>query len=507
MNYVKIFDTTLRDGEQSPGFSMNLEEKIRLAVQLEKLGVDVIEAGFPSASPEDFESVKKIAQTLKKTEICGLARAMESDIKTCWEAIKFAKKPRIHTFLATSPIHMEFKLKKTPEQILEMAVNAVKLAKSLCDRVDFSPEDAGRSDRDFLVKVIEAVIEAGADTINIPDTVGFLQPDEFGDLIRYLIKNVKNSDQVIFATHCHNDLGMATANSLAGVKNGARQIECTVNGIGERAGNCALEEAVMALSVRKDYFEIETGINTKEIHHTSRLLEQITGQKVQANKAIVGKNAFAHESGIHQDGILKKRETYEILTPESIGLNQNEIVIGKHSGRAALRNHLQKMGYEITDEKMPEIFAKFKNLADKKKEILDSDLDVLMMGESFAKQRTWELVDFSVSSGAMTPWCKLTLRNLKTNETFTEESTGTGMVDAAYKNIEAICGKFGELTDFYMENVTDGLDAQAVVNVRLLRKNGNVVSGKFGDTDVVKAAILAYIETINKVCLVPREEF
>lgn len=501
MNYVKIFDTTLRDGEQSPGFSMNLEEKIRLAVQLEKLGVDVIEAGFPAASPEDFESVKKIAQTLKKTEVCGLARAMESDIETCWEAIKSAQKPRIHTFLATSPIHMEFKLKKSPEQILEMAVKAVKLAKSLCERVDFSPEDAGRSDRDFLVKVIEAVIEAGADTINIPDTVGFLQPEEFGELIRYLITNVKNSDQAIFATHCHNDLGMATANSLAGVKNGARQIECTVNGIGERAGNCALEEAVMAMEVRKDYFKLETGINTKEIYHTSRLLEQITGQKVQSNKAIVGKNAFAHESGIHQDGMLKNRETYEILTPESIGLNENEIVIGKHSGRAALKNHLQKMGYEILDEKMPEVFIKFKNLADKKKEILDSDLDVLMMGDSFSKQRKWGLVDFEVSSGAEMPYCKLSLKNLKTGAIFTEACSGTGMVDAAYKNIETICGNFGKLTDFYMENVTNGLDAQAIVNIRLRKKNGTVLSGKYGDTDVIKAAILAYLETINKTCL------
>lgn len=501
MNYVKIFDTTLRDGEQSPGFSMNLDEKIRLAVQLEKLGVDVIEAGFPAASPEDFESVKKIAKTLKKTEVCGLARAMESDIKICWEAIKLAKKPRIHTFLATSPIHMEFKLKKTPKQILEMSVNAVKLAKSLCNRVDFSPEDAGRSDRTFLVKVIEAVIEAGADTINIPDTVGFLQPDEFGDLINYLITNVKNSEKAIFATHCHNDLGVATANSLAGVKNGARQIECTVNGIGERAGNCALEEAVMAMEVRKDYFKIKTGINTKEIYHTSRLLEQITGQKVQSNKAIVGKNAFAHESGIHQDGILKNRETYEILTPESIGLNENEIVIGKHSGRAALKNHLQKMGYNISDEKIPEIFIKFKNLADKKKEILDSDLDVLMMGDSFSKKRLWELVKFEVSSGLKKPYCKISLKNLKTNEIFTEECSGTGMVDAAYKNIETICGNFGTLTDFYMENVTDGLDAQAIVNIRLQKKNGKVISGKYGDTDVIKASILAYLETINKTNL------
>ncbi|MCK5461165.1 2-isopropylmalate synthase [Candidatus Gracilibacteria bacterium] len=500
-NYVKIFDTTLRDGEQSPGFSMHLEEKIRLAIQLEKLGVDVIEAGFPAASPEDFESVKRIAQTLKTTEICGLSRAMESDITTCYEAIKHAKKPRIHTFLATSPIHMEFKLKKTPSQILTMATNAVKFAKSLCDRVDFSPEDAGRSDRQFLVEIIEAAIQAGADTINIPDTVGFLQPSEFGDLIRFLIKNVKNSDKAIFATHCHNDLGLATSNSLAGVLNGARQIECTVNGIGERAGNCALEEAVMSMRVRKDFFNLQTGINTEEIHKTSRLLEQITGQKVQSNKAIVGKNAFAHESGIHQDGMLKNRETYEILTPESIGLDKNEIILGKHSGRAALKAHLQKMGYTISDEKMPEIFVKFKTLADKKKELSDFDLDALMMGENHSMPQKWALVKFEVTSGSQTPWCKLTLKNLETNNSITKENTGTGMVDAAYKNIEAICGNFGKLTEFYMENVTNGLDAQAVVNIRLENLDGKVLSGKYGDTDIVKAAIMAYLEVINKATL------
>ncbi len=502
-NYVKIFDTTLRDGEQAPGFSMNLDEKIRLALQLERLGVDVIEAGFPAASPDDFAAVKKIAETLQKPEICGLCRAVESDIAATADAISGAQKPRIHTFIATSPIHMEYKLKKTPEQIVEYAVKAVKFAKSKCDRVDFSPEDAGRSDRDFLVKIIEAVIDAGADTINIPDTVGYLLPSEFGDLIAYLIKNVKNSDKVIFATHCHNDLGLAVANSLAGVKAGARQIECTVNGAGERAGNAALEEIVMAMKVRQDFFELETGIETTEITKTSKLLEQITGQRIQANKAIVGKNAFAHESGIHQHGMLSHRETYEILTPESVGLAKNEIVLGKHSGRAALKNRLEEMGYELDDDKLLEVFKKFKGLADRKKEITDADLDVLMMSDEFQSatqdSRKWELVDFAVSSGKETPRATIVLKDLTTDKSITAENDGTGMVDAAYKGIEQICGKVGELTDFSMENVTTGLDSQAVVNVRLALEDGSVIAGRAGDTDIVQASISAYLNAINRI--------
>lgn len=500
-NYVKIFDTTLRDGEQAPGFSMNLEEKIRLAVQLEKLGVDVIEAGFPAASPDDFEAVKLIANTLKNPEICGLARAMESDIKATWEAIKTAKKPRIHTFIATSPVHMEFKLKKEPEQVLEMGVKSVKYAKSLCDRVDFSPEDAGRSDRDFLVKIIEAAIDAGADTINIPDTVGYTMPSEFGELIAYLIKNVQNADQAIFATHCHNDLGLAVANSLAGVRNGARQVECTINGAGERAGNAALEEIVMALNVRKDFYNIQTGIETTEICKTSKLLEQITGQKVQANKAIVGRNAFAHESGIHQDGMLKNRETYEILTPQSVGLEQTEIILGKHSGRAALKNHLEKMGYQIADEKIPQIFEKFKQLADKKKKITDADLDVIMMGKSNdAKPQHWSLEGYSVSSNnGEASFAKITLKDNLNGKISHMKKTGTGMVDAAFQCIEEICGEHGELTDYCIDSVTDGLDAQAIVKLRLEHENGQVVSGRSGDTDIVKASILAYLEIINKI--------
>ena len=498
-NYVRIFDTSLRDGEQAPGFSMNLEEKVRLAVQLEKLGVDVIEAGFPIASPDDFAAVEKIAKTVKKSEICGLARATEKDIKTAWEAVQHAKKPRIHTFIATSPVHMEYKLKKKPEEVLEMGIKAVKYAKSLCDRVDFSPEDAGRSDRDFLVKMIDAAINAGADIINIPDTVGYLTPDEFGDLIAYLIKHVENSDKVIFATHCHNDLGLAAANSLAGVKNGARQIECTVNGIGERAGNAALEEIVMTLRTRHDFFRLETGIHTEELAPTSKLLQQITGQRVQSNKAIVGKNAFAHESGIHQHGMLSHRETYEIMTPESVGIAKTEIVLGKHSGRAALKARLNEMGYDTDEEKLNEIFEKFKKLADAKKEVTDADLDVLMMGEEDSAKELWSLEYFKVSSGTHTiPSTQVTLRNEETQETITVEKSGTGMVDAAYQAIEEICGKHGKLTDFAMDSVTSGLDAQAVVKVRFETEDGQVFTAKAGDCDIVKASILAYLGVINK---------
>lgn len=497
-NYVKFFDTSLRDGEQAPGFSMRLEEKVRLAVQLEKLGVDVIEAGFPIASPDDFAAVEKIAKTLKKTEVCGLARAIEKDIKTAWEAVRHAKAPRIHTFIATSPVHMEYKLKKTPEEILQMGVKAVQQAKSLCDRVDFSPEDAGRSDRDFLVKIIEAAIDAGADTINIPDTVGYLTPDEFGELMAYLIANVKNSEKAIFATHCHNDLGLSVPNSLAGVKNGARQVECTINGIGERAGNAALEELAMIFRTRHDFYGLEIGLCTEELASTSKLLQQITGQRVQANKAIVGKNAFAHESGIHQHGMLSHRETYEIMTPESVGIDKTEIVLGKHSGRAALKVRLKEMGYDVKEEKLNEVFERFKKLADDRKEVTDADLDVLMMGEK-GQKALWTLEYFKVSSGTHAiPTTKITLRHEPTQETFMAEKSGTGMVDAAYQAIEAICGKHGQLTDFAMDSVTSGLNAQAVVRVRLETENGTVFTAKSGNCDIIRASILAYLGVINK---------
>ncbi len=500
-NYIRIFDTTLRDGEQAPGFSMNIEEKVRLAVQLEKLGVDVIEAGFPAASPDDFTAVQTIAKTLQKTEVCGLARAMKTDIETTWQAIKDAKKPRIHTFIGTSPLHMEFKLKKTKTQILEMTKNAVTLAKSLCDRVDFSPEDAGRSDKKFLVEVIETAISAGADVINIPDTVGYNQPEEFAGLISYLIKNVKNSNDAIFSTHCHNDLGLATANSLAGVLAGARQIECTINGAGERAGNAALEEVIMNIKTRPDFFQdFEHGINTQELFATSSLLTTLTGQKVQANKSIVGRNAFAHESGIHQHGMLANRETYEIMTPESVGVKETEIVLGKHSGRAALQSHLERLGYSLEKDEINEVFLRFKSLADKKKDITDRDLDVLVSGEKSEKNNVWKLEKYSVSSGTdEMAKAKVFLKNTQTDEVVSCEKTGDGMVDAAYQCIDEILGKHGVLTHFGIDSVTDGIDAQAIVSLRIEMDNGKTFSGKCGDTDIVKAAIEAYIFAVEGV--------
>ncbi|MEI7511243.1 MAG: 2-isopropylmalate synthase [Candidatus Peregrinibacteria bacterium] len=499
-NTVRIFDTTLRDGEQAPGFSMNLEEKLSLAKQLERLAVDVIEAGFPAASPDDFLAVKAIAESLTSPEVCGLARALESDIATTWEAIKNAKKPRIHTFIGTSPIHMEYKLKKTPAEILKMAENAVKYAKSLCDRVDFSPEDAGRSDRDFLVQVITVAIDAGADVINIPDTVGYTMPEEFGDLIAYLIKTVPNAEKAIFSTHCHNDLGLAVANSLAGVRMGARQVECTINGAGERAGNAALEEVVMAIHTRPDFYHLKTNIVTREIFGTSTLLTTLTGQKVQANKAIVGRNAFAHESGIHQHGILANRETYEIMTPESVGVEKTEIVLGKHSGRAALRAHLEKLGYELSDTELTGVFERFKKLADSKKEVTDRDLDVLVMGETEREEQyLWVLDSFTVSSGdSFLPMAKITLRNSQEKKKYTAEKTGSGMVDAAFQAIDEICGKHGRLTHFGIDAVTEGIDAQAIVHLRLEDENGRTFSARAGDLDIVKAAIKAYLSAVEK---------
>lgn len=496
-NYIRIFDTTLRDGEQAPGFSMNLEEKVRLAKQLEALGVDVIEAGFPAASPDDFSAVQAISKAVHTPEVCGLARAVESDIRTTWDAIKDAKKPRIHTFIGTSPLHMEYKLKKTKDQILEMTRSAVQLSKSLCSRVDFSPEDAGRSEKKFLVQVIETAISAGADVINIPDTVGYTQPEEFGALIEYLIQNVHNSHQAIFSTHCHNDLGLAVANSLAGIKAGARQIECTINGAGERAGNAALEEIVMNISTRSDFFAFKHGINTKELLQSSKLLSNLTGQKVQANKAIVGRNAFAHESGIHQHGILAHRETYEIMTPESVGVEKTEIILGKHSGRAALHSHLERIGYTLSQEELDDIFIQFKDLADKKKHIEDSDLDILVMGEQAIKTQEWVLDSFVVGSGNdRDSLAQVTLKNMHSGELKTCKHTGSGMVDAGYQCIDEILGKHGKLTHFGIDSVTSGIDAQAIVRLRVEDENGQTFSAKSGNTDIVKASLEAYLQAI-----------
>ena len=496
-NNLRIFDTTLRDGEQSPGYSMTTEEKVRFAVELEKLGVDVIEAGFPSASPDDFKAVQEIAKKIKKSEVCGLARATKSDIKTAWEAIKDAKKPRIHTFVATSKVHMEYKLKKTPEEVKEMTKKAVEYAKSLCDRVDFSPEDAGRSDWDFLVEVIDIAIEAGADVINIPDTVGYLAPKEYGNLIKYLKENCKKGNEIIWSTHCHNDLGLAVANSLAGVLNGATQVECTINGIGERAGNASLEEVVMNIKTRPKYYNIGLNIDTQQIINISNLLKKITGQPIQPNKAIVGRNAFAHESGIHQHGMLANSATYEIMKPEDIGLKKSEIVLGKHSGRTALTKKIEDLGYNINECKIDEIFTKFKKLADQKGLIEDADLDVLVLGNK--SKQIYSLISSDVSCGTnQKPKAKIKIK-LPNGEEKESISEGTGPVDASYKAIENIIGKKGELVEYRMDSVTSGLDAQAVVTLVIETKEGQKVLGRSGDTNIVTASINAFLNALGKI--------
>lgn len=493
--YIKIFDTTLRDGEQAPGNSMNLQEKIRMALKLERLGVDVIEAGFPIASPEDFKSVQKIAKVCKKAEVCGLARATEKDIEIAAEAVKKAKKPRIHTFIATSPVHMKHKLKKEPKEVLKMAAKAVKLAKSLCKRVDFSPEDAARSERDFLYKIIEATIDAGADTINIPDTVGYSTPEEFGELIADITKNVPNIDKAIISTHCHNDLGMAVANSLSGVKNGARQVECTINGIGERAGNAALEEIVMAINTREDFFHLKTGIDTTQIYPTSRLLTSITGVPVQPNKAIVGANAFAHESGIHQDGVLKKRSTYEIMTPKDIGLDSNKLVLGKHSGRHALKDRLESLGYSLVKEELDELFKLFKELADKKKEVFDEDL-VLLVNNLEQPEEYYTLETLKVTSGNKeTAHSEITLKTLDGEKT--TKAKGSGPVDASYQAVNKTIKIRNKLLEYSVNAVTEGIDAQATVAVQI-KVGKKIYSGSGSSTDIIIASTKAYINALNK---------
>jgi len=494
-----IFDTTLRDGEQSPGASMTRDEKVRIAKALERMRVDVIEAGFPAASGGDFEAVQAVARAVRDSRICALARAHEQDIRRAAEALADAEAARIHTFLATSPIHMEKKLKMTPEQVLEQAVRAVRLARSLCDDVEFSPEDAGRSDPDFLCRVIEAVIDAGATTVNIPDTVGYAVPHQFAELIRSLIERVPNSDKAIFSVHCHNDLGLAVANSLAAVLAGARQVECTINGLGERAGNASLEEIVMAVRTRQDVFPCDTDINTREIVPTSRLVSNITGFPVQPNKAIVGANAFAHESGIHQDGVLKHRETYEIMRAEDVGWHTNRMVLGKHSGRAAFRSRLQELGITFeSEEQLNEAFARFKELADKKHEIFDEDLQALATETSTElENERVKLVFLSVcSQTGETPRAKVTL-SVDGVERHAE-AEGSGPVDASFKAIEQIVASESELVLYSVNSITTGTDAQGEVTVRL-DKGGRIVNGQGADTDIVIASARAYVNAVNKL--------
>ena len=495
-NYLRIFDTTLRDGEQSPGNSMNLSEKIRMAIQLERLGVDVIEAGFPIASPDDFAAVKAIAKVCKQSEVCGLARAMDKDINVTWDAIKFAKKPRIHTFIATSEIHMKYKLKKSKEEVLQMAVKSVKLAKSLCRHVDFSPEDAIRSDKGFMFKVLEAAIDSGADVVNIPDTVGYSTPEEYGKLIAEIKSSVPNIDKAIISTHCHNDLGLAGANTLAGIANGARQAEVTINGIGERAGNAALEEVVMAINTRPDYFHVRHGISTHEIWPSSRLLSSITGIPVQPNKAIVGVNAFSHESGIHQDGVLKERTTYEIMRAQDIGLDSNNFVLGKHSGRHALKDSFAQLGYNLDSDKLNTVFKKFKKLADKKKKIYEADL-ILMLNDITESESFYVLKSLDVHLSTETlPVAKIVLTN-KEGEDQSAEVTGDGPVDAAFGAVNKIIRLDNKLVDYSVNSVTEGIDAQATVAVQI-RVKDKLYSESDSDTDIVVASVKAYIDALNK---------
>lgn len=498
-DFVRIFDTTLRDGEQSPGCSMNLKEKLEMANQLDKLGVDIMEAGFAIASPGDFASVKSIAKSIKNSSVASLARALTKDIDAAAEALKEAKFPRIHTFIATSDIHMAYKLKMTPEQVLEQAREMVKYAKKYCGDIEFSAEDASRSNPEFLYKVFEAVIQAGATTINVPDTVGYTSPEEFAALIRGIKQNVPSIDKAIISVHCHNDLGLAVANSLAAIGAGAMQIECTVNGIGERAGNAALEEVVMNLNTRKDLYGLETKINTKEIYKTSRLLSSITGVRVQPNKAIVGENAFAHESGIHQHGMLANKETYEIMTPESIGLSENKLVLGKHSGRHAFEDKVVSMGYELDDDALSKAFEEFKVLADKKKEITDRDIEALVCRKVIQVPEYYKLDRFVINSGnTITTTSSMRLLT-KTGHVLEEVvSSYDGPIDASYKAIDRLVGKKFMLEDFVINAVTGGTDAQGEVNVKIKNKD-HVYNGHGVSMDIVEASILAYISAINSM--------
>ena len=494
-----IFDTTLRDGEQSPGASMTKEEKVRIARQLERMRVNVIEAGFPAASNGDFESVKAVADSIKDSTVCGLARALEKDIARAGEALKGANSGRIHTFIATSPIHMERKLRMSPDQVLEQAVKAVKWARQFTDNVEFSPEDAGRSETDFLCRVLEAVIDAGARTLNIPDTVGYNLPSQFGDLIRTLRERIPNSDKAVFSVHCHNDLGLAVANSLSAVLNGARQVECTINGLGERAGNASLEEVVMAVRTRQDMFPCDTRIDTTQIVPASRLVSGITGFAVQPNKAIVGANAFAHESGIHQDGVLKHRETYEIMRAEDVGWTANKMVLGKHSGRNAFKTRLKELGIDLaSEEDWNAAFARFKDLADKKHEIFDEDLHSLVSDDAtFESCDRFKLVSLKVcSETGETPQAQIVMSD--NGEESNAVAEGGGPVDASFKAIEQVVESGTDLLLYSVNNITTGTDAQGEVTVRL-SKGGRIVNGLGADTDIVVASAKAYINALNKL--------
>ena len=523
---IVIFDTTLRDGEQSPGATLNTQEKMEIGHQLARLGVDIMEAGFPAASPGDLEAVKRIANTVGRQPrrgkdgeikapptIAGLARANKNDIDKAWEAVQGAVRPRIHTFLATSDIHMQHKLRMTRDEVLETVGDMVQYARSLCSDVEFSPEDGGRSDPEFLVKVLEVAIQAGATTLNIPDTVGYTTPDEYGGLIKHLRENTPGGKDVIFSCHCHNDLGLATANTLSGVQNGARQIEVTINGIGERAGNTSLEETVMALHVRPQTYHLDTSILTHEIHRTSDMVSRYTGMVIQPNKAIVGANAFAHEAGIHQDGMLKHKRTYEIMDASTIGLNTSKLVLGKHSGKHALARKLESMGYHVTPEELKEIFNRFKELADKKKSVTEVDLEALVGDELYQPVEAWELVEVQVHSGtALTPTAVVKLKESATGEIKLGAAIGTGPVDAVYRAINEVVQVPNNLVEFLVQAITEGMDANGDVTIRIEvpdsrgytqtaqgRQRRRLFSGRGLETDIIVASAKAYMQALNKL--------
>lgn len=495
-----IFDTTLRDGEQSPGASMNLTEKLEIAHALHELGVDVIEAGFPIASPGDFEAVQAIAKQVEGPTICGLARCNAADIDRAWEALKPAMKPRIHVFLATSAIHREFKLHMAKDEIVRRAVEGVKRAKGYLDDVEFSPEDAARTELDFLAEVVEKAIEAGATTVNIPDTVGFAVPEQYAAAIRHLKQNVRNIEKAVISVHCHNDLGLAVANSLAALKEGARQIECTINGLGERAGNCALEEVVMAVRTRGDYYGLQSSINTKRLLPTSRLVSRVTGIQVQRNKAIVGQNAFAHEAGIHQDGMLKHAQTYEIMRPEDVGLQRTELVLGKHSGRHALRQKIRDLGYHLDDQQLQQVFEQFKALADRKKTVYDADIEALAETALHSGPAIWTLEAVTCNGGSGTVPSAAVVLWHKDGALHREAGTGDGPIDAIFKTIERVTGIDVKLRDYSVRSVTEDEDALGEAQVEA-EHNGRTLRGRAVSTDIIEASAQAFLQVVNRALL------
>lgn len=498
---VIIFDTTLRDGEQSPGCSMNISEKIEVARALEALGVDVIEAGFAIASPGDFEAVSAVAKAVKNCRIASLARSIPKDIEAAARAVEQAQSPRIHVFCATSEIHRTHKLKRAKEEIVRMAVEAVQLARKYVDDVEFSPEDASRTEPDFLAEVVKAVIDTGATTVNIPDTVGYSMPVEYGELIRGLINSVDNIDKAIISVHCHNDLGLAVANSLSAVQAGARQVECTINGIGERAGNAALEEIVMSLRTRNDIFNVTTGIDTRRIYPTSRLIASVTGQKLPRNKAIVGENAFAHESGIHQDGYLKHRETYEIMMPQDIGIPASKLVLGKHSGRHAFKQRTESLGYSLTDKQINTAFERFKVLADKKKDVYDEDIEALLDEQIEHISEFWKLISVQTTAGSnAVPTATVALK--REDAVLTDAAIGDGPVDAVYEAIQRITGVKPRLSDYALRAITSGKDAQGEVTIEV-EHNGGKFRARGLSTDIVEASARAYLAAVNRIVAHP----